>query len=83
MFKNFFVVVSMPMFDGDNVTAELDKHSGRLRIFSGTEVKTEWFPPNSWLALATVAGSRHWGTNPTEEDLRLLIEDFAGRDAGR
>lgn len=82
MFKNFCVVVSM-MLDGDSVTAEFDKHSGRLRIFSGTEVTAEWFPPNSWLALATVAGPHHWGTNPTEEDLRLLIEDFAGRDAGR
>lgn len=78
MFRNLCVIAST-MFDGNSVTAEFDRHSGRLRILDGKQVKTELFPPNSWFALASVAGPHHWGTNPTEDDLLLLIRDFAAR----
>ncbi|WP_345816186.1 hypothetical protein AAGS40_18280 [Paraburkholderia sp. PREW-6R] len=78
MNKSFRVVASVT-FNENRVTAEYDRSSGRLRIFDNDEVKTEWFPPHSWFALATVAGSRMWGTNPSEEDLRMFIEDFAGK----
>jgi hypothetical protein len=79
MFKHICVVVASAMFNGARVTAEFDKLSGRLRILDGKRVMTELFPPSSWCALASVAGAHHWGTNPTEDDLLLLIQDFAQR----
>jgi hypothetical protein len=78
MNKGLRVSVSMTC-NGSAMSAVFEKHSGRLRVFDNREVKAEWLPPNSWFALASVAGTRLWGTNPTEEDLRLFIEDFAGR----
>ena len=43
-------------FDGITMRAEFQLDSGRLRIFEETAIRAEWFPPQSWLAVVSVAG---------------------------
>jgi hypothetical protein len=31
-------------------------------------------PPNSWIAIASVAGARNWGTQPDSDELQTLLE---------
>jgi len=37
----------------------------------------EWFPPHSWIAIASVAGARNWGTRPSADELMALLENQA------
>jgi hypothetical protein len=73
MVKNCFVVANA-VRAGHVMTAEFDLHTGRLRILDGVKVQAEWLPPHSWFAIASVAGRSHWGTKPTEADLRLVLD---------
>jgi hypothetical protein len=43
-------------FDGITMRAEFHLDSGRLRIFEETAIRAEWFPPQSRLAVVSVAG---------------------------
>jgi hypothetical protein len=56
------------------MSAEYCEQTGRLRILQEGNLVREWFPPNSWIAIASVAGARHWGTRPDSEELRALLE---------
>jgi hypothetical protein len=56
------------------MSAEYCEQSGRLCILQEGVLLQEWFPPNSWIAIASVAGARHWGTRPDPEELRALLE---------
>ncbi|RKT22874.1 hypothetical protein B0G69_6370 [Paraburkholderia sp. RAU2J] len=78
MFRAKYIMADA-MVDGRTLKAEFDEHTGRLRILYGNDVWAEWFPPNSWFAIASVAGPSSWGTRPTEADLQLVINDFASR----
>lgn len=80
MFRSNFILASA-VLAARIIKAEFDMHTGRLRIFDGTTVMAEWFPPHSWFVIASVAGRSSWGTSPTEADLQLVIEDFAARAA--
>ena len=55
--------------------AEYSEETGRLRILQNGVLVREWFPPNSWLAIASVAGARNWGTRPNLDELRALLEN--------
>jgi len=46
----------------------------RLRLLRDGAVLNEWFPPNSWIAIASVSGARNWGTRPNSDELRALLE---------
>jgi hypothetical protein len=48
--------------------------TGRLRILQDGVLKEEWFPPNSWITIASVAGTRNWGTRPDLNELRALLD---------
>ncbi len=54
--------------------AEYCEQTGRLRILQAGTLLREWFPPNSWMAIASVAGARNWGTRPDSDELRALLE---------
>jgi hypothetical protein len=69
-------------FDGITMRAEFHLDSGRLRIFEETAIRAEWFPPQSWLAVVSVAGYSTWGRRPNERDLVLLLNDFRSRRVG-
>jgi hypothetical protein len=62
--------------DGMSMSAEFHRDTGRLRIFEGSVIIAEWFPPHSWFAIASVAGYSTWGTRPNERDLALVLDDF-------
>ncbi|KVC15991.1 hypothetical protein DIE01_13225 [Burkholderia sp. Bp8990] len=61
-----------------SLTAEFHERSGRLRISSNGMLSHEFFPPQSWMIVATSAGGSHWGTRPSKTDLLLVLEQFAG-----
>ncbi len=69
-------------FDGITMRAEFHLDSGRLRIFGETAIRTEWFTPQSWLAVVSVAGHSTWSRRPHERDLVLLLNDFRSRRVG-
>jgi len=69
-------------FDGITMRAEFHHDSGCLRIFEGTAIRAEWFPPQSWLAVVSVAGYSTWGRRPNERDFVLLLNDFRSRRVG-
>jgi hypothetical protein len=48
----------------DTEVPEYCAQTGRLRIPKDGVTMREWFPPNSWIAIASVAGARNWGTRP-------------------
>jgi hypothetical protein len=54
--------------------ADYCEQTGRLRILQEGVLVCEWFPPNSWMAIASVAGARNWGTRPDSNELRALLE---------
>jgi hypothetical protein len=59
--------------------AEYSAATGRLRLLRNGAVLREWFPPNSWIAIASVSGARNWGTGPSAEELRALLENRVPR----
>jgi hypothetical protein len=61
--------------DGALISAEYSELTGQLCLRQDGAVLREWFPPHSWIAIASVAGARHWGTRPTDEDLRALLRN--------
>jgi hypothetical protein len=65
--------IDMP---GGAVSAEFHIDTGRLRILERGLLRVELFPPQSWFAVASVAGNSRWGTRPREADLRLVVESF-------
>jgi hypothetical protein len=69
-------------FDGTTMRAEFHLDSGRLRIFEETAIRAEWFPPQSWLAVVSVAGYSTWGRRPNERDLVLLLDNFRSNRVG-
>jgi len=44
--------------------AEYCAQTGRLRILRDGALVREWFPPNTWMAIASVADARNCGTRP-------------------
>jgi hypothetical protein len=71
-------VTASKTVDGETVSAEFLCDTGRLRVVGGGKFRLEWFPPHSWIAIASVSGNSKWGTRPDEEDLLLLIDNVAG-----
>jgi hypothetical protein len=70
-------------FDGIEMRAEFHHDTGRLRIFEDAAIRAEWFPPQSWMAIVSVAGYGTWGRRPNEKDLIILLNDFrSGRLGG-
>ena len=69
-------------FDGIEMRAEFHHDSARLRILEGTAIRAEWFPPQSWLAIVSVAGYSTSGRRPNERDLVLLLNDFRSKRVG-
>jgi hypothetical protein len=59
---------------GALMCAEYSEDTGHLRILKDEVLVREWFPPNSWLAIASVVGARSWGTGPNANELRALLE---------
>lgn len=55
------------------MSADYCEQTGRLRILQNNVLLREWFPPNSWTAIASVAGARNWGTRPDVKELRELL----------
>lgn len=62
---------------GAEMSAEYCEQTGRLRILHEGNLVREWFPPNSWMTIASVAGARNWGTRPDMVELRALLENQA------
>ena len=65
------------LFNGTELCADYCEQTGRLRILKGRMIVREWFPPNSWIAIASVAGARNWGTRPDSNELQALLESQA------
>ncbi|MFM0741999.1 hypothetical protein PQQ51_32625 [Paraburkholderia xenovorans] len=61
--------------DGMLVCAEYSEQTGQLCLRQNGITLREWFPPHSWMAIASAAGARHWGTRPTDEDLIALLRN--------
>ncbi|KAB0662423.1 MULTISPECIES: hypothetical protein [Burkholderia] len=61
-----------------SLTAEFHEGSGRLRISSNGVLSHEFFPPQSWMIVATSAGASNWGTRPSKTDLLHVLEQFDG-----
>jgi hypothetical protein len=59
--------------DGAVICAEFCELTGQLCLRQDGTLLREWFPPNSWMAIASVAGARHWGTRPSDDDLLALL----------
>jgi hypothetical protein len=57
------------------VCAEYSAATGRLRLLRDGAVLREWFPPNSWITIASVSSARTWGTGPSFDELRALLEN--------
>jgi hypothetical protein len=72
--RNLLVTAQL---DGTELCADYCQQTGRLRILQGKAVVREWFPPNSWIAIASVAGARNWGTRPDSDELQTLLESQA------
>lgn len=61
--------------DGRTVSAEYSDLTGQLVLREDGAVVQEWYPPHSWVAIASVAGASNWGTRPSSEDLQALIRN--------
>jgi hypothetical protein len=57
------------------ICAEYSAATGRIRLLQNGAVLREWFPPNSWTAIASVSGAGTWGTCPGFDELRALLEN--------
>ncbi|MFP3184750.1 MAG: hypothetical protein RXR52_12540 [Paraburkholderia sp.] len=62
--------------DGTELRADYCEKTGRLRIFQGETVVRKWFPPSSWIAIASVVGARNWGTRPDRNELQTVLESL-------
>jgi hypothetical protein len=62
-------------FDGTIISAEYSEQTGQLCLRQDGAVLREWFPPHSWMAIASVAGAGHWGTRPSDEELHALLHN--------
>ncbi|QQC64586.1 hypothetical protein [Paraburkholderia ginsengisoli] len=62
-------------FDGTLICAEYSEQTGQLCLRQDGTLLREWFPPHSWMAIASVAGARHWGTRPSDDDLLALLRN--------
>ena len=58
----------------DTEASEYCAQTGRLRILKGGAPLRGWFPPNSWIAIASVAGARNWETRPDSNENRVAGE---------
>ncbi|HEY2023844.1 hypothetical protein [Paraburkholderia sp.] len=65
----------MARVDGVVICAEYSEQTGQLCLRQDGALLREWFPPHSWMAIASVAGARHWGTRPTDDDLLALLQN--------
>jgi hypothetical protein len=65
----------MAQVDGVLICAEYSEQTGQLCLRQDGTLLREWFPPHSWMAIASVAGARHWGTRPTDDDLLALLRN--------
>jgi len=61
--------------DGVLICAEYSEQTGQLCLRQDGALLREWFPPHSWMAIASVAGARHWGTRPSDDDLLALVRN--------
>jgi hypothetical protein len=61
--------------DGTLICAEYSEQTGQLCLRQDGALLREWFPPHSWMAIASVAGARHWGTRPSDDDLLALLHN--------
>jgi hypothetical protein len=61
--------------DGRTVSAEYSDLTGQLVLREDGAVVQEWYPPHSWVAIASAAGASNWGTRPSSEDLQALIRN--------
>ncbi|NUY01970.1 hypothetical protein G5S42_20195 [Paraburkholderia sp. JPY169] len=61
--------------DGAHICAEYSELTGQLCLRQDGTLVREWFPPHSWIAIASVAGARHWGTRPTDDELLALLHN--------
>ena len=61
--------------DGSLICAEYSEQTGQLCLRQDGTLLREWFPPHSWMAIASVAGARHWGTRPSDDDLLALLRN--------
>jgi hypothetical protein len=61
------------------MSVEYSEQTGRLCVRHDGSVIHEWFPPHSWVAIASVAGARNWGTQPSDEELRALLENTSSK----
>ena len=61
-------------FGNVEMCAEYCEQTGRLCILQAGALIREWFPPNTWIAITSVAGARNWGTHPAPDELRVLLE---------
>jgi hypothetical protein len=57
------------------ICAEYSEQTGQLCLRQDGTLLREWFPPHSWIAIASVAGARHWGTRPSDDDLLALLHN--------
>jgi len=69
-------IATQTQYDDGKLAIVYSADTGRLRIFEHGSLVEELFPPQSWFAIATVARDSDWGTQPTEQDLQLVLEDF-------
>jgi hypothetical protein len=61
--------------DGAQICAEYSELTGQLCLRQDGTLLREWFPPHSWMAIASVAGASHWGTRPTDGELLALLHN--------
>ncbi|WP_250536406.1 hypothetical protein [Caballeronia sp. AZ10_KS36] len=58
------------------VAADFDVSAGRIRITSDGAVVEDIGPPDSWIALSSVAEGSGWGTHPTADDLERFLKRY-------
>jgi len=68
----------MPKYDvlsehDDEGCIEFELHSGRLRLYSGSQVIAELSPPHSWEFVASTVAGSDWGTRPRQQDLLRVL----------
>ena len=64
------------MFADAEMCADYCAQTGQLRILRDDVLVREWFPPKSWIAIASVAGARNWGTRPDLSELQELLANY-------
>ncbi|WP_250435497.1 hypothetical protein [Caballeronia sp. ATUFL_F2_KS9A] len=69
-------VAAVVMVGDRQVAADYDVTVGRIRITSDAAFIEDIVPPDSWIALNSVAEGSEWGTHPTPDDLRRYLERY-------